>query len=84
MDIQTTIIGVIILLLCLLPFLLLGVKNKNKRKKVFQILLDIAKRNQTYINKSEFWSQSVIGIDTSKKILFFSKNANDNNAYTTN
>ena len=81
MDNQTTIIGLIILILCIFPFFLIRIKNEKKRKKLFQILLDIAKRNQCHIRKSEFWSQSVIGIDTSKKMLFFSKNANDSKEY---
>lgn len=82
MDTQTTIIAVIILLACLLPFFLVRAKNEKKRKKLVQILLDMAKKNQCQIEKSEFWSQSVMGIDKSKKMLFFSKNANDSKAYS--
>lgn len=82
MDIQTNIIGLVILLLCLLPFFLMRIKNEKKRKQSFQVLVNIAISHLSLIEKSAFWNKSVIGIDTATRMLFFSKNADDRDSYT--
>lgn len=71
----------IVLLLCLLPFFLMRLKNNKKQKEVVQLLTDFAKKKHCTLGKSEFWNQSIIGIDTSGKLLFFSKKADDNHSY---
>ena len=73
MDLGTTIIGIIIVIICIFPFILMGFNNSQKRKKALQHLSDTAKINNCTIEKSEFWHLTSIGIDQSNKMLFFTR-----------
>lgn len=77
MDLGTTIIGVVVTLLCVLPFILFSFYNSKKRKANFQVLTDLTKSKNYHITQKDNWKQHVIGIDESRKVLFFSKNPTD-------
>lgn len=81
MDSGTTIIGVIVTLLCILPFILFSLNNAKKRKANFQAMIDLAKSKNYIITKKDDWKQHVIGIDELAKVLFFSDNPTDPNSY---
>lgn len=82
MDTPTTIIGVAILLICLLPFLLINNKNVKKKKIRIQYLNDSAQKTNGTIHKSEFWSQSGIGLDTKNRVVYYSNETSIANSYT--
>lgn len=73
MDIKTTIIGVILLLICILPLLLLGSNKKNKQKKMLESLFDFAQQNNSQITQHEIMGEILLGIDEKKSHLFFMK-----------
>lgn len=81
MDLGITIIGIIIILTCILPFILNSIKKRKQHKKVIDNLSNIAKMNDATIEINEIWNQSAIGIDAKKKILFYSEKAEDDTTF---
>jgi hypothetical protein len=62
---------------CVLPFILFSVNNSKKRKKRIQNLIQKAKENNATIQEKDDWNQSIIGIDKTNKMLFFSKKSEE-------
>lgn len=77
MDATSLTIGMILLIICVLPFILFSVNNNKKRKKRIENLIRKAKENNAIIQEKDDWNQSVIGIDKTKKMLFFSNNSDE-------
>ncbi|MBP6755136.1 MAG: hypothetical protein KA210_03230 [Bacteroidia bacterium] len=77
MDATSLTIGMILLIICVLPFILFSVNNTKKRKKRIENLIRKAKENNAIIQEKDDWNQSVIGIDKTKKMLFFSNNSDE-------
>lgn len=71
MDLGTTIIGIICVAICAMPFIL---TNRSRKKKVKQQLLslkDLAKQQNCDITQHEICGNYAIGIDQSKNFVFF-------------
>ncbi len=83
MDIGTSIIGGIIVLICILPFVLFYVKKQKQQQKIIHNLSNIAKMNNASIETNEIWNHSAIGFDATNKMLFFSKKATDMDSFET-
>ena len=77
MDSTSLTIGIILMLVCVLPFILFSVINSKKRKKRIQNLIQKAKENNATIQEKDDWNQSIIGIDKTNKMLFFSKKSEE-------
>ena len=77
MDATSLTIGIILLIICVLPFILFSVINSKKRKKRIQNLIQKAKENNATIQEKDDWNQSIIGIDKTNKMLFFSKKSEE-------
>ena len=77
MDSTSLTIGIILLIVCVLPFILFSVKNRKKRKKRIQNLIKKAQENNATIQEKDDWNQSIIGIDKTNKMLFFSKKSEE-------
>lgn len=73
MDIQIIIIGSILVLICVIPFVLAGKREKNKNIKMFQSLVDLARQRQCQITEYEIIDEIVIGMDEPNLFLFFMK-----------
>lgn len=76
MDLGSTLVGLIIIALCVIPFILLSRGSKRKNKQMLLELESIAKEQSCIINKHEFCGDFVIAIDEAKKHLFFYKENN--------
>ena len=77
MDATSLTICIILLIVCVLPFIVFSIINSKKRKKRIQNLIQKAKENKATIHEKDDWNQSIIGIDKTNKMLFFSKKSEE-------
>jgi hypothetical protein len=77
MDATSLTIGIILLIICVLPFIIFSIINSKKRKKRIQNLIQKAKENNATIHEKDDWNQSIIGLDKTNKMLFFSKKSEE-------
>ena len=63
MESEITIIGLIIVLICILPFAWMSINRKRREKKFLRQLSEIAQRNNCNISRYDLWNNSAIGID---------------------
>lgn len=78
MDISSIITTAIFIAVCIIPFVLMGQKNKKRKKGELQSLINIANQQNCTISKSEILNDYVIGMDEAKKQVFFFKKQKDN------
>jgi len=78
MDLGTTITGVGIFLLVIIPFIIMSVNNNKNEKKIRQELFDLAQQNDSKITRHDLWDTSLIGIDDTVNRVFFIKKINNN------
>jgi len=71
MELGTSLIGIICVAICAMPFILTS-RNKNKIvKKQLTALKSLATENQSEISKFDVYSYYAIGMDTEKKTISF-------------
>ncbi|WP_027418295.1 hypothetical protein [Crocinitomix catalasitica] len=73
MNLSTTITGLVLVLVIILPFAGMRMKRKKSNKKLLDALNELAVSNHFSINQHELLSDIAIGIDAIKKQLFFVK-----------
>jgi hypothetical protein len=71
MDLRTAFIGLIIIGICVIPFVMINYYRLKKEKKMLKSLSDIAKQQHCVINKYEICGEYVIGIDEKTNFIFF-------------
>ncbi|WP_405608351.1 hypothetical protein [Polaribacter sp. Asnod1-A03] len=71
MDLGTTIIGVISITICALPFILTSRNKKKKEKELLNSLINFARQNGSEITKHEIGTYFAIGLDESKNTISF-------------
>ena len=81
MDSETTIIGIILVLICIVPFLVITKKKATKRKNKLKILINSVQKMNGAIYKNEFWNHYGIGLDKTNKMLYFSTQSDEENSY---
>lgn len=77
MELSSIIIGAFIVALCVMPFVIMGVSQKNKNKKKLSTLTTLAKNNGCLINQHQIIGNLIVGIDYSKPMFFLHKNINN-------
>ena len=78
MDLGTTIIGAVIVLLCALPLIIMHSNKKKKEQKIINALNDFALSNSFKISEYDIWLNTAIGIDRENRVLFFLKGTEKN------
>lgn len=78
MDLGTSIVGLVIILICIIPFVIMSINNRKKEKTMLQGLFTFAERNNCKISQHELWNNSLIGIDETANVIFFTKKLKDN------
>lgn len=73
MDLGATIVGIIIIIICIIPFALMSINSRKKEKKLLQGLTEIAESNNCKINRYELWNSSTIGIDDTSLMFFYTR-----------
>lgn len=71
MDLGTTIIGLVCVALCAMPFILTSRSKKKKEKELINSLKNLAKQNGSEITQYEICGNYAIGIDESKNSVSF-------------
>lgn len=72
MDLGTTIIGLICIVICAIPFVLTVRGKKKKEKQLLSSLKDLAKQQNCDISEYEVCGFYAIGVDKTKNFAFFS------------
>lgn len=73
MDLGTTIIGVILVLICIIPIVIINSNRKKKDRLTVKALYEYAENNLCKIDYHDMWLNAAIGIDKDNKTLFFLK-----------
>lgn len=73
LDIGSAIAGVASVALCAVPFVLMMTNRKKKEKQFIQSLHGLAKQQQHSISKYEIVRNFIIGIDETRKVLYYLK-----------
>jgi len=79
MESGTTIIGLILLLIMVSPFILLSKKKSKGGKQFLSILFDLAKKNNSKISEHELLNNVAVGMDRDAHQLYFIRKKENNN-----
>lgn len=72
MDLSSTIIGLLLLALFILPVIILSRSGKSKGKKFENEFFSESSKNELIISEKSFWDEHAIGIDIEKnKVIYF-------------
>jgi len=79
MDFDSLILGVVFILICASPFVLIYLNGKKAEKRTLQLLSSFASQNNSRLSQSESCGDFAIGLDeTLRQLLFVKKNSDDN------
>lgn len=79
MDLSTTMVGLVLVALILLPILYFNFRKRIAKKQMLDAFKALAREKGIEISQHEFWRDSVIGIDPAKKmVLYQRKNETEN------
>lgn len=73
METGTTIIGIVLIALCILPFIIAGYISKKRKNKILKSLREFAEKHNCNISKYDTEGQLTIGVDETNKCIFFCK-----------
>ncbi len=71
MDFRSTVVGAIIIAICLVPFILMRRASNKKRKQMFFSLDKIANEHQRQISQHEMCGDFILGSDQDTDFVFF-------------
>jgi hypothetical protein len=77
MNTGSTIIGIVLIILCALPFILLNRSRKKKEKIMLKNLSELANEHNCQITRRDFLCDSAIGMDEMKHFVFFFRKNKD-------
>jgi len=69
MDSGTTLTGIIIMVIIIIPFLLMGINAKKQKNRIKKDLENIATKNGCKVGQFDIWKNSAFAIDESEKFL---------------
>lgn len=77
MDIITILIGIMVVLICVLPLVVMH-KNKKKREAAFKEEISrLAAKSNSKVDEHDRWNKTIIGIDSLNRKLFFIRKIED-------
>jgi hypothetical protein len=71
MDLSTTIIGLLLLSLFVVPIVLISRSGKSKAKRFEKELFSESSMNELMISEKTLWDEQAIGIDTAKNKIIY-------------
>lgn len=78
METGYAIFGIVLIVACLLGIVLTNIIPNRKEGKLLQSLIDSANKHSCIISKHEICGDFIVGIDESKKYVFFFKKNKEN------
>ncbi|MBL7929863.1 MAG: hypothetical protein JNL47_10400 [Bacteroidia bacterium] len=73
MNLEIILVGLAIIIICAVPFVLMGIGKKNKTKELLEALYGFASKHHCIIREYEAGGDFIIGLDTDRKIIIFYK-----------
>ncbi len=73
MNLGATIVGIVIVGLCIIPFILISANSRKKKERLLQGLFGLAQKNKGEISRYDLWNNSTIGIDDTAHTIFFTR-----------
>lgn len=73
MDLSTTMVGLVLVALILLPILYFNFRKRIAKKQMLDAFKALAREKGIEISQHEFWRDSVIGIDPAKKMVLYQR-----------
>ena len=70
MDLESTIMGLAILLTCIMPIIIIKLRSVSKKRKFINLLHKLAQKNNTTIAHYDHWNRSAIGSNSNNTQLF--------------
>ena len=77
MDLESSFILLIMLLLCAIPILIINRKKRIKERQFLQTLFDLAEKRGCKITDYDKWDHTAIGIDKVARRLFYIRKTSD-------
>jgi len=79
MDLATSIIALVLVGICVSPFMIMGLKKVKNKKQQFQNLSRLANENNLTIGQYDVFGNLSIGIDSKNNQLLFFRNDKNHN-----
>lgn len=73
MDLGVSIIGAILIAICVVPFIIMSQNRKKRERKTLQLLTNISNQHNCILSQHEICGDFIIGIDETKYFVFFFK-----------
>jgi len=77
MDLESAIVGAIVIALCIVPLIIIIWSRKKREKQLLNYLTNTANQHNSQITQYDFCGDFVIGMDEAKNYIFFSKMSKD-------
>lgn len=73
MELESILIGIAFILICMAPFVIININTKKHAKQTLQLLSSYALENNSKVTLKEFCGDFAIGLDDTQNKLFFVK-----------
>ncbi|KJD36655.1 hypothetical protein PW52_03145 [Tamlana sedimentorum] len=77
MDTRSTVIGLVIALICFAPFVIFSIIKRRNKNTLINSLNTLAQKQNSQIGSFEILNNAIIGIDTNFEFAYFIKNNDD-------
>jgi preprotein translocase subunit YajC len=81
MDTGFAVMGIILLLLCVLPFIIIRKNRKKRDKKYKETISSLAGESNNQIDLYDGWKSTIIGLDSLNRKLFFLRKVGDKDVH---
>lgn len=77
MNLATSIVTLVLITICISPFIIMGIKKVKNKKQKRQYLNQLANENNLKIGQNDVFGHFSIGMDSNNEQLFFYRNQNE-------
>lgn len=77
MDLGAAIVGIVIIGICVIPFVFISANSRKRKERLLQGLFGYAEKNNSKISQYDLWNTSTIGMDDTALRIFFTRKVKD-------